>query len=165
MPFEIPRKYIFIWFWYDLLKCRSQSSNANMWKASLVVRVTLSNISGINMFYSMCIFILILSYGLHFFKNMGKVPNFCLHLIFFIYFQLSMLVKYTADLIIISLRINLFSPWYILPWHLLGHAIMPVICFDSQFSHSTRPMTSFCIFIAYINTEGILFNVKITRWD
>ena len=24
---------------------------------------------------------------------------------------------------------------------------------------------SFCIFIAYINTEGILFNVKITRWD
>jgi hypothetical protein len=30
-------------------------------------------------------------------------------------------------------------------------------------SHSTRPMTSFCIFIAYINTEGILFNVKITR--
>ena len=54
---------------------------------------------------------------------------------------------------------------YILPWHLLGHAIMPVICFDLQFSHSTRPMTSFCIFIAYINTEGILFNVKITRWD
>jgi hypothetical protein len=29
--------------------------------------------------------------------------------------------------------------------------------------YSTRPMTSFCIFIAYINTEGILFNVKITR--
>jgi hypothetical protein len=24
-------------------------------------------------------------------------------------------------------------------------------------------MTSFCVFIAYINTEGILFNVKITR--
>ena len=48
MPFEIPRKYTFIWFWYDLLKCRSQSSNANMWKASLVVRVTLSNISAIS---------------------------------------------------------------------------------------------------------------------
>jgi hypothetical protein len=41
---------------------------------------------------------------------------------------------------------------------------MSVICFDLQFSRSTRPMTSFCIFIAYINTEGILFNVKITRW-
>ena len=53
----------------------------------------------------------------------------------------------------------------ILPWHLLGHAIMLVICFDLQFSRRTRPMTSFCIFIAYINTEGILFNVKITRWD
>jgi hypothetical protein len=28
------------------------------------------------------------------------------------------------------------------------------------------PMTSFCIFIAYmyINTEGIIFNIKITRW-
>ena len=54
---------------------------------------------------------------------------------------------------------------HILPWHLLGHAIMSVICFDLQFSHSTRPMTSFCIFIAYIKTEGIFFNVKITRWD
>jgi hypothetical protein len=32
-------------------------------------------------------------------------------------------------------------------WHLLGHAIKSVICFDLQFSHSTRPMTSFCIFI------------------
>ena len=54
---------------------------------------------------------------------------------------------------------------YILSWHLLGQAIMSVICFDLQFSRSTRPMSSFCIFIAYINTEGILFNVKITRWD
>ena len=54
------------------------------------------------------------------------------------------------------------DPIGILPWHLLGHAIMSVICFDLQFS---RPMTSFCIFIAYINTEGILFNVKITRCD
>jgi len=54
---------------------------------------------------------------------------------------------------------------YILPWHLLGHAKMLVICFDLQFSRSTRPKTSFCIFIAYINTEGILFNVKITRWN
>ena len=54
---------------------------------------------------------------------------------------------------------------YILPWHLLGHAIMSVISFDLQFSCRTRPMTSFCIFIAYINTEGILFNFKITRWD
>jgi hypothetical protein len=53
----------------------------------------------------------------------------------------------------------------ILPWHLLGHAIMSVICFDLQFSCSTRPMTSFCIFIADINTEGILCNVKIKRWD
>ena len=53
----------------------------------------------------------------------------------------------------------------ILPWHLLGHAIKSITCFDLQFSRSTRPMTSFCIFIAYINTEGILFNVKITRWD
>jgi hypothetical protein len=49
----------------------------------------------------------------------------------------------------------------ILPWHLLGHAIKSITCFDLQFSRSTRPMTSFCIFIAYINTEGILFNVKI----
>jgi hypothetical protein len=46
---------------------------------------------------------------------------------------------------------------YILQWHLLGHAKMSVICFDLQFSRSTRPMTSFCIFIAYINTEGIHF--------
>jgi hypothetical protein len=53
----------------------------------------------------------------------------------------------------------------ILTWHLLGHAIKSVTCFYLQFSRSTRPMTSFCIFIAYINTEGILFNVKITRWD
>jgi hypothetical protein len=45
-------------------------------------------------------------------------------------------------------------PTSILPWHLLGHAIMSVICFDLQFSHSTRPMTSFCIFIAYINTDS-----------
>ena len=36
----------------------------------------------------------------------------------------------------------------ILPWHLLGHVIMSAICFDLQFSRSTRPMTSFCIFIA-----------------
>jgi hypothetical protein len=50
-------------------------------------------------------------------------------------------------------------------WHLLCHAIRLVTCFDLQFWHSTRPMMSFCIFIAYINTEGILFNVKITRWD
>ena len=53
----------------------------------------------------------------------------------------------------------------IVTWHLLGHAIKSVIRFDLQFWRSTRPMTSFCIFIAYINTEGILFNVKITRWD
>ena len=54
---------------------------------------------------------------------------------------------------------------YILPWHLLGHAIKSVTCFDLQFSHSTRLMTSLCIFTAYISTEGILFNVKITRWN
>ena len=42
---------------------------------------------------------------------------------------------------------------YIISWHLLGHAIKSVTCFDLQFSRSTRPMTSFCIFIAYINTE------------
>jgi hypothetical protein len=54
---------------------------------------------------------------------------------------------------------------YIVSWHLLGHAIKSVTCFDLQFSRSTRPMTSFCIFIAYINTEGILLNFKITRWD
>jgi len=47
--------------------------------------------------------------------------------------------------------------------HLLGHAIQSVTCVDLQFWRSTRPMTSFCIYIAYINTEGILFNVKITR--
>ena len=35
-----------------------------------------------------------------------------------------------------------------------------VACFDLQFWRSTRPMTSFFIFIAYINTEGILFNIK-----
>ena len=54
---------------------------------------------------------------------------------------------------------------YIVSWHLLGHAIKSVTCFDLQFSRSTRPMTSFCIFLAYINTEGILLNFKITRWD
>ena len=42
--------------------------------------------------------------------------------------------------------------------------ICSVICFDLQFSRSTRPMTSFCIFIAYINTEGILFNLKIVKY-
>jgi hypothetical protein len=31
------------------------------------------------------------------------------------------------------------------------HAIKSVICFDLQFSRCMRPMTSFCIFIAYIN--------------
>ena len=30
-------------------------------------------------------------------------------------------------------------------WHLLGHAIKSVTCFDLQFWRSTRPMTSFCI--------------------
>jgi hypothetical protein len=44
-------------------------------------------------------------------------------------------------------------------WHLLGHAIMSVICFDLQFSRSTRPMTSFCIVIAYINTRGNTFRI------
>jgi hypothetical protein len=38
------------------------------------------------------------------------------------------------------------------PRHLLGHAIKSVTCFDLQFWHSTRPMTSFCIFIGYMNT-------------
>jgi hypothetical protein len=69
----------------------------------------------------------------------------------------------SADLTWITKQHSLY--FNILPWHLLGHAIMSVICFDLQFSRSTRTMTSFCIFIAYINTEGILFNVKITRWD
>ena len=60
-----------------------------------------------------------------------------------------------------------WSVWFnsIVSWHLLRHAIKSVTCFDLQFWRNTRPMTSFCIFIAYINTEGILFNVKITRWD
>jgi hypothetical protein len=57
----------------------------------------------------------------------------------------------------------------IVSWHLLGHAIKSVTCFDLQFSHSTRPMTSFCIFIAYINTEGIVFNgikqsLELRKW-
>jgi hypothetical protein len=47
--------------------------------------------------------------------------------------------------------------------HLLCHAIKSLICFDLHFSRSTRPMTSFCIFIAYKNTEGILLNFNITR--
>jgi hypothetical protein len=51
--------------------------------------------------------------------------------------------------------INTFLYANILPWHLLGHAKMSVICFDLQFSRSTRPMTSFCIFIAYINTDYV----------
>ena len=37
---------------------------------------------------------------------------------------------------------------YIVSWHLLGHAIKSITCFDLQFSRSTRPMTSFCIVIA-----------------
>jgi hypothetical protein len=34
--------------------------------------------------------------------------------------------------------------WRILSWHLHGHAIKLVTCFDLQFWRSTRPMTSFC---------------------
>jgi hypothetical protein len=52
----------------------------------------------------------------------------------------------------------------IVSWHLLGHAIKSVICFDLQFSRCTRPMTSFCIFIAYINTEGILYSFDDWSW-
>jgi hypothetical protein len=45
---------------------------------------------------------------------------------------------------------------------------MSVICFDLQFSRSARPMTSFCILIAYINTEGrsaewLYFFIKIYK--
>ena len=47
---------------------------------------------------------------------------------------------------------SLLYLYCILSWHLLGHTIKSVICFDLQFWRSTRPMTSFCIFIAYINT-------------
>ena len=43
---------------------------------------------------------------------------------------------------------------YNVSWHLLGHAIKSVICFDLPFSRISRPMTSFCIFITYINTGG-----------
>jgi hypothetical protein len=38
-----------------------------------------------------------------------------------------------------------------LSWHLLCHAIRSVICLYLQISRSTRLMTTFCIFIAYIN--------------
>jgi hypothetical protein len=78
------------------------------------------------------------------------------------YFFLILLLRTSICVFLIAIFSQIS---YILPWHLLGHAIMSVVCFDLQFSRSTRPMTSFCIFIAYINTEGILFNVKITRWD
>ena len=40
------------------------------------------------------------------------------------------------------------------------NVVAKTTCFDLQLSRSTRLMPSFCIFIAYINTEGILFNVK-----
>ena len=46
-----------------------------------------------------------------------------------------------------------YSTWYIYLYvscHDIGHAIKSVTCFELQFSCSTRPMTSFCIFIAYI---------------
>ena len=49
----------------------------------------------------------------------------------------------------------------IVSWHLLGHAIKPVPCFDLQFWRITRPMTSFCIFIKHINTEGIFSTSKL----
>ena len=71
--------------------------------------------------------------------------------------------------IIVSQRLNIICikfkimTWHYLRQYRLGHAIKSFTCFDLQFWSSTRPMTSFCIFIAYINTEGILFNVKFTR--
>ena len=40
------------------------------------------------------------------------------------------------------------------------HAIRSVICFDLQFSRSTRQMTSFCIFIAYIKHRGNSFKLQ-----
>jgi hypothetical protein len=49
-------------------------------------------------------------------------------------------------------KVTCFSSWYIVSWHLLDHATKSVSCFNLQFWRSTRPMTSFCIFIAYINT-------------
>ena len=48
-----------------------------------------------------------------------------------------------------------FAIPYIVSWHLLGHAIKSVICFDLLFSRSTRPMTLFCIFITYIDAEAV----------
>jgi hypothetical protein len=52
--------------------------------------------------------------------------------------------------------------WHILAWHLLGHAIKSVTWFDLQFSCSTRPMTSFCIFIAYKmqDTRYFIFHIR-----
>ena len=63
------------------------------------------------------------------------------------YFNISHLLS-----ISISYLLLLYAWRYnIVTWHLLGHAIKSVTCFDLQFWRSTRPMTSFCIFIAYIN--------------
>jgi hypothetical protein len=42
---------------------------------------------------------------------------------------------------------NLSTKWCIVTWHLLGHAIKSVTCFDLQFWCSMRTMTSFCIFM------------------
>ena len=58
------------------------------------------------------------------------------------------------------LKFDLRSEWYIVSWHLLSHAIKSVICFDLPFSRSTRPMTSFCIFITYIDAEAVFLKLE-----
>ena len=52
-----------------------------------------------------------------------------------------------------SMHVHVFDV-HIVSWHLLGHAIKSVTCFDLPFSRSTRPMTSFCIFITYIRRRS-----------
>jgi hypothetical protein len=63
--------------------------------------------------------------------------------------NLSRIMANKQNIHVLSMHVSVLD-LDILPWHLLGHAIMSVICFDLQFSCSTRPMTSFCIFIAFI---------------
>ena len=48
----------------------------------------------------------------------------------------------------------------IVSWHLLGHAIKSVTYFDLPFSRSTRPMTSFGIFITYIRRRSMFLKLE-----
>ena len=76
------------------------------------------------------------------------------------YFEIKSITGLMFEIITFTC-ISFWLSLYIVMWHLLGHAIKLVTCFHLQFWHSTRPMTSFCIFIAYINTEEFFSTSKL----